>query len=280
MPDKYRSISPDPRQAIVDAENVRQLILTKYGYDPSLMRNDCVSLLKVRGQLARDELDQERIAAIRGNPRLLAWLILDQPSMLLLEGGAERPTNNETSFLAARIVEGALESRDQKSDARVIPLAFFCGCHRRGSYGTVTQLAMSLLLTLVDTYRDVDATTLQECLEGIDDQDIGSIFDSFEKLILRLPTSTIVLLVIDGLRCFSQPLTRGREMHEATARLVSIFRRRPQAILKFLFTSPSRSDPIHSLLSDDEILNIPRDLPSRGGHSSSKWQAKIDFNEM
>lgn len=276
-----RSISAHPRQAIAEAQNIREQILTRNEYNPSLMRNDCMSLLNVRGRLARDELEEDRINAIRMNPRLLAWLILDESSMLLLDGSTERPTNNETSFIAARIVEGALDSLEQRgSNVKAIPLAFFCGCHRIDDYGTVAQLTLSLLLTLVNSYMEFDAITLQECLEGTDKYDFLSIIDSLEKLIFRLPSGVIILLVIDGLRCFSQPLTRSREMYEAMVRLIEIYRKCPKATLKFLFTSASRSDPIHALLGDDEILRIPKDLPSRGGPSGIRWNSKIEFSGM
>ncbi|KAI1763266.1 hypothetical protein GGR53DRAFT_498243 [Hypoxylon sp. FL1150] len=277
----HRSISPNPRQAIAEAEEIRKQILIRNEYNPALMRSDCTSLLNVRGRLARDDLEEERITAIRLNPRLLAWLILDESSMLLLDGNTERPTNNETSFIVARVVEGALDFLEQReSDVKAVPLAFFCGCHRFAGRGTVAQMVLSLLLTLVDLYREFDATTLQECLERTDAHDFLSILDSLERLIFRLPPGVIVLLVIDGLRCFSQPLHRSREMYETMARLIGIYRKGPKATLKILFASALRSDPIHSLLWDDEILHIPKDLPSRGGYGGTRWNSKIAFSGM
>ncbi|KAI1370311.1 hypothetical protein F4677DRAFT_367823 [Hypoxylon crocopeplum] len=112
---------------------------------------------------------------------------------------------------------------------------------------------------------------------GINRDDIESIFDSLERLILSLPRDVILLLIVDGLRSFSQPSNRRREMHEAMVCIVDIYHKRPQVVLKILFTNPSRTDPLRTLLSDDEILPIPRDLPSRGGHGGSRWKAKIDF---
>ncbi|KAI0000101.1 hypothetical protein F4779DRAFT_635761 [Xylariaceae sp. FL0662B] len=261
MLDIYRSLSPDPRQAAANDRNARKKILTEYEYNPSVVRNDCMSLPNGRGRLSRDQLDQERIAAIRGNPRLHAWLILDQSSMLLLEGGAERPTNNEASFVAARVVEGALELSEQKPEN--ITKEWL-----KGLYSSRRSYLLSA---------GFDAATLQECHQGISVQDVESIFNAFEELILKLPKETIVLLVIDGLRWFSQPLDRGREMNEAITRLVNIYRKRPQATLKFLFTSPSKTSPFNNMFSDDEILRIPRDLPSRGGYRQSRLNAKINF---
>ncbi len=270
--------TPDPRQAILYADSVREQILTQCNYNPSVVGDDCTSLMKIRGRLLRDELDQERITALLGNPRLLAWLVLDQPSIMLLEGGADRSANNETSFVAAKVIQSALELCEQPiNDATVIPLAFFCARHQLDEYGNVAQLVLSLFLTLVDTYTQFDAHTLEKCLKKINRQDLKSIFDAFEKLILSLPSKVIVLLVIDGLRRFSQPSSRAYEMDEVISWLLNLYRRRPQATLKFLFTSPSRSDPLFDSLAGDEILRISRELPPRGGHGGTKWKAKIEF---
>lgn len=274
----FRSILHDPWQA---AENTRKRILTRYGYNSLLAPNDCLFLLNVRGRFARLRLEEDRITAIRTNPRLLAWLIIDNSSMLLLDGNTERLTNNETSFVAARVVEGTLNLLEQqKPNVKVIPLAFFCGCHRLDSYATVPQLAMSLLLTLVDIYKGFDAITLQECINEINEHDFVSIVNLLEKLVLRLPQGVIVVLVVDGLRYFSQPRTRSQEMQEVMARLVGIYRKSPRATLKFLFTNASKSDPVRGLLCDDEVLRIPKDLPMRGGCHGSRWNSKIEFIGM
>ncbi|XXH04126.1 hypothetical protein Hte_010538 [Hypoxylon texense] len=271
----FRSILYNPWQALVEAESARKRILTGYGYNSMLALNHCALLSNVRGRFEGLHLDSDRINAIRTNPRMLAWLAIDGSSMLLVDGNTERSTNNEASFVAARIVEGAFDLLEQdQSNLKVIPLAFFCGCHR---FDTTPQLAMNLLLALVDLYRGFDVITLQECIEGIDDRDLMSIIDLLEKLIWRLPSGVVVLLVIDGLRCFSQPRARSQEMHEFMARLVEIYRKNPPATLKFLFTNAPKSNLMRGLLPDNEIVHIPRNLPSRGGQGRSTWSSKIDF---
>ncbi|KAI0179464.1 hypothetical protein GGR52DRAFT_570350 [Hypoxylon sp. FL1284] len=240
----------------IDADDARQQILMRYGYDGQFMQNDCIYMSELA---SRRYLDNDRIDAIRWNDLFISWGVIIQSSLILLDGGTDLPTDDEVSLAAAGVVLSMLRQRGRPDvDLTIVPLAFFCGCHRLDQDGTVTKMAMTLLLSLLDFYNGFDVATLRECLEGMDERDFRSVLDAFGKLINRLPSNVLVSVVIEGLEVFTQPPERGLEMQEAMIRLIAIHAQGSQATLKFLFTHASRINPIRRSLFQDQVVTIPR----------------------
>ncbi|KAI0179465.1 hypothetical protein GGR52DRAFT_536305 [Hypoxylon sp. FL1284] len=243
-------------QARVDAQAARRQLLTRFDYDESLMRNDCVCVSYPNAQLAATVPDIERVTAVCRD--IHDWVAAIGSSIMLLDG-SNRATNDETSVVAAAIVSSTLARMDpEETTFKILPLAFFCGRHRDDRYGTVTQMAMSLLLTLVNFYEDFDADTLRECIEEVDERDFKSILDAFEKLITKLSNDAFVFLIIEDVGAFCHPEDRRVQMEEALRRLIRLTHRDTQATLKFLFTDAARTESILQSFSEDEIQSVSR----------------------
>ena len=244
-------------------------ILAHFLYDLDLVRDDCAALAKGANRSGRTSHDASRLTALQTHPRLRAWLTLDEPSLLLLNGRAESRPDSEVSLFTARVFQQLLvhhetHSDQKEGDARIIPLGFFCGQHRdwqRDDNGNPEELAMSLLLQLIDRGRDVlDSAVLRQCYERLRPGDVASICVMLESLILSLGPGVVVIMVVDGLRFFAQPRERSNGTKDVVTRLVGLYRDRPAATLKFLFASPTMSEFVEELFTDEEVLELPRDI--------------------
>jgi hypothetical protein len=164
------------------------------------------------------------------------------------------------------LVQEEMRSNREAAGARIIPLGFFCGQHRdwqTDDNGNPEELAMSLLLQLIDRGRQVlNSTVLRQCYERLRPGDISSICSMFKALILSLDSEIVVVLVVDGLRFFAQPRERAQGTEDVITRLVALYRDRPTATLKFLFASPTRSEFVEEYFADEEVLELPRDMPN------------------
>ncbi|KAK2042622.1 hypothetical protein LZ31DRAFT_543175 [Colletotrichum somersetense] len=101
--------------------------------------------------------------------------------------------------------------------------------------GNPSELAMSLLLQLVDRFREFDSGNLQKCMDKLDPNSISSICRSFRFLVKRLPQNVVLFLVVDRLDSFAIPTEPQDQTREVVGRLVRLYREQPRATLKFIF---------------------------------------------
>jgi len=252
-------------------------LLGRYLYDADLIHTDCENVLKFPFRPGYD-LDKDRILAIRSHRRFLAWLELNEPSVLLLNANSDPATNSEMSFVSAKLYQHILKLVDQeaKSTPTFIPLIFFCGQHRdyeRDENGTPSELAMSLLLQLLDAWRGFTPDLLAKETARLDPETTESVCDAFGSLISSLPPHAIVILIVDGLRYFAQPSVRRQEMIVVVESLVGIHRQGSRATLKFLFANSARCEYLENIFMDEEYLRIRKDgyVVGGGGHIASAW---------
>jgi hypothetical protein len=155
-------------------------------------------------------------------------------------------------------------------------VAFFCGQHRDwqlDSNGNPEELAMSLLLQLIDLgRREVDPAILQKCYDTLRPDSISSIFSAVDDVVSSMGSSAVVIIIVDGVRFFAQPRERCTAMRKVITRLIRLYRENTagKAVLKVLLSSPTRSEFIEDLFFDEEILELPRDLPGARSHSPGR----------
>jgi hypothetical protein len=257
-------------------------ILDAYFYDPDLVPGDCQHMLRLR-HTPGCHIDEDRVLALRSHPRFLAWLELNQSSLLLVDANSEPAVNPEMSSVSARLYQHVFEmaNRDGKS-AMLIPLAFFCRSHsdyENDENGTPSELAMSLLLQLLDTWRDIDPTVLSEILEGLEPEDAASVCAALGRALSRLPINSIAIVIIDGLRYFAHPRERRNKLIDLVERLVSMHREGFTATVKFLFANSARCEYLEHIVTGEEYLKIPKDVASGGGHNPLTWEWPDPGNE-
>lgn len=79
-----------------------ECVLKTLEYDQSLVMNDMRALLRLSLPTAFPQIDVNRVRAIQRNPRMRAWLAVDEDSMMLLNGGSNA-LDPSTSYFAAQV---------------------------------------------------------------------------------------------------------------------------------------------------------------------------------
>ena len=251
-------------------------LLEELQYDQALVPHDIEALLRLSlPSNTVTSFDTNRAHAILRSQRIHVWLSDDASYLYLLNGGSQEASDASTSFVMAKIVSILLEQQKSHPQSRktspamnIIVLAYFCGQHQsyyRDAAASPIELAMSLLLQLIDQFPDFPSSTLQDCLDQTCPQSISSICDSLRCLLEQLPSDAVVYVVVDGIAHFALPQQRKNEMRELMELLVEAFHDKTAATAKFIFSSSTRCAFVEDLFDDDEILNIPRDPPPANG---------------
>ncbi|KAF5011929.1 hypothetical protein FDECE_1994 [Fusarium decemcellulare] len=254
--------SPMPR--IEALEMSPEDILERFLYDPSLVSTDCENVLRMR-HIPGYDLDEDVIPTVKSHPRVLSCLTLNESSLLLVDTRAGHSTCNLempifTAEIFRNLVDFSSTAAPRESSTNLVCLAFFCSQHQdfaRDENGNPAELVMSLLLQLLDRYRDFDLRQLGLIFDELDPTDIDSICSVFGNLISQLPSNVIVFVMVDDLRAFTQPGERKRGLTDVLERLLDIHRGgQYEATLKFLFANSGRAPFIDELFDEDEILRI------------------------
>ncbi|WZH47128.1 hypothetical protein QYS62_008270 [Fusarium acuminatum] len=241
-------------------------ILTRWCYEPELVHNDCTKILRSQ-HIAGYEIDLDLVTTIKFHPRFQSWLTLDESSVLFIDTRSDNPISSLEMPLVAAETYRQLETfvdqhnREAHDDAaHIIPMAFFASQHRdmrRDPNASPNELAMSLLLQVVDQYRDFKTNDLDLVETEVDPTNIEAILFVFESLLAQLSQNTILILIIDDLSIFTQPLSRRRGMMQVIETLLDIHRNGGYiAKLKFVFGNSSRNDFSHGVFTEDEALRI------------------------
>ncbi|KAH6879449.1 hypothetical protein B0T10DRAFT_447413 [Thelonectria olida] len=250
-------------------------ILEKYLYEPTLVHADCENVLKLR-HIPGYHFDEDLVCTVKRHPRFLSWLTLNESSLLFVDTRSEiHPCSLEMPIVNAEVFESLLNFSNEHASAKdgtsthFISVAFFCSQHKdfaRDVNGSPTELVMSLLLQLLDQYRDFDSSDLGQIMGGLDPNNIDSILSVFGTLVAQLQSNVIMLLIADDLREFTQPPERQRGTMKVVDRLRRLHHRgQYAATLKFLFATSTRAGFFDELFTEDEILRIWAPLPGLYG---------------
>ena len=261
-------------------------ILEHFLYDPELVVKDYSALKRQIKDTGRVELDVDRLKALQTNYSLRAFLTINEPSLILLNGRADVRPDSEVSVFTAHVVDRLLQQyeeqkRQQNPPVVIIPAAFFCGRHRdyrNDVNAEPEEAAMSLLLQLIDRLgAAISPSVLQACYEKIDPRGMTSICEALDILITSLKSDVFVFIVMDGLRYFFLPPERAEKTRELVSRLVQIYRKSASATLKFLFANPTKAEFVEDLFEEYECVNIARNPKATDG-SLSLSVAKMAIN--
>ena len=241
-------------------------ILDKWRYERDLVHRDCATVLRLQ-HIAGYDVDLELVSTIRFHPRFQSYLTLDTSSLLLVNTRSENPIMSlEMPIVAAetfRSLHAFIEEQDDQvhgTTIRIICLSFFCSQHRnvaRDQNASPMDLAMSLLLQLLDYYRDFDSEHLDLASNEVNPGDTDAIMFVFKALVNQLPENVVLYLMIDDLKAFAQPASRKYEMIQVMEKLLELHREgKYNARLKFLFGNSARNIFSDGLFTEDETLNI------------------------
>lgn len=264
----------------LDCSRLVNEILEEYAYNEDLLPDDIDYLLGVISRRGKRVIDQVLLSAILSSSTLRAWAFIDESSLLLIHGRALTRQESAVSLASAEIVRQMLQSPEDprnpmSEETSIIPIAFFCGQHRgRDAMSNSNKLISNLLLQLLDRGRHViSEEAVQHCWQDMGAGDTGDFLVAFQNLVTSLPGNTFLTVVVDGIDFFSRTSTSREETGLIVAGLVDLAREgHIEATLKVLFTSSSRPQFVENLFFEDEVLNMPRSIASRGSNRQPNWE--------
>ena len=265
-------------------------LLSALEYEESVLLADHVELVQIGRQMDSEKFDVDRVNAIRNNPRLLSWLRLDQSELLLVDANSEQPSIPlDTALIAAQLYSGLLQvSQDTDSaiiSAPVLPLAYFSSQHTDiasdpSAWPSETAMSLlcqllSLLTTMPSLKTFLSPAILDTIRDTVDPMSVRSITQHLCTVLSALPPTAMVFVMIDNLQIFSHfPTQQESEARALITSLVELWRQHQAgydrgskyassnitATLKFLFMSTTSCDWLEGILTDDETVNIPREV--------------------
>lgn len=246
--------------------------LQDFQYEQELVFKDCQFFTDRLGVINLGESSATYLTAMQCSYQMRVFLTADEPSILAVMAHCDPQPDSEPSLLTAKIVQRLFfiaNARDPGAKiAKIIPLVFFCGRHRdrrRDPYTNPTEVALSLLMQLIDRHRDyIGLDFLDRCRACIDPTNIQSICSALKELISTLNNNVILVVVIEGLEFFAQIADMREPARHLFQTLVSTYRSGMKAMMKCLFMSSSRLEFVENVLEDDEVLEISMDSHHSG----------------
>lgn len=245
--------------------------LEDFYYDQDLVVQDCDYFHSRLAATSIGELEQKYLIAIQHSSQLRDFLTVDESAILAIIGHCNPQPESGISLWTAKVVQRVFhitQGHEPTEDiVKIIPMVFFCGRHRNRTDPNFSpvELALSLLLQLIDRHRDhINPEFLDRCRLYMSPPDIRSVCDALEEAICSLDGNVILVVIIEGLEFFAQAAEMREPTRHLVHTLVDIYRSRPKATMKFLFTSSSNLNLFENVLEDSEVLEIKLDSQDNG----------------
>ncbi|KAK8101896.1 hypothetical protein PG999_012270 [Apiospora kogelbergensis] len=219
--------------------NVDDLLLDKL-FPTTLVEDDCLELSSSESLPGRR--DHHRVKAVTGNNQLQAFIKLETEKILMILGGMGGRDDqlSPVSHVVAKLITALREV--QQRNQSMLTVTFFCGQHQYDGYSSCRAMMITLILQLIDQYRDFSNEILNECMQSLEARDVTGLCDLYEALCFELPETAILYCTIDGLGFFGYPNKRLSETRMILGRLLDLSRdieKSPKACIKFLCATPA-----------------------------------------
>lgn len=202
---------------------------------------------------------------------------MSRPSSSILFANANcnidlSPTAYVSATLASSIKQPSGDAG--APDRNLCALLFFCAKHtdQYDSHAGPCGLMRSFISQLLSYY-----TPPLPCLQlaqQTDCEDIWALCHSFKSIVHTLPRSLILFCIVDGLTSYE---TRSAYEHDASIlaeSLVQLAQGRDRGpVVKLWLSAASHSRNLRPLLSNEETLLLPSNVPGSGGLSGSRLSA-------
>ena len=193
-----RRQTPSPQPFAQQAWHIHQeALLQLMDLQDSPAQSDMETIAQQAGRLPPQHREKaEQLVVVTQFQDFLAAL---ESRVLLLHGDFEG-----THYLSALSVFCSTLVRSMEGMDRLLPLVFFCGRHLGGGAGWL--MIRSLLSQLLQRH-NFDTSTLHRelSLDRIQAGDLSELCALFGWLVRRLPESTTLLCLIDGIKYYERP---------------------------------------------------------------------------
>ncbi|KAI0151811.1 hypothetical protein GGR57DRAFT_470459 [Xylariaceae sp. FL1272] len=249
-------------------------------YEKSLPWNDLATILHYQSDL--DLVAQDTIMYIIQNEALKTWLLDPKNAALLVRGLSEHSLQDVSpiSFFAAHFIQSIPSTTNT---SRFIGLFWFAKQHqdtRTDEDANVHGVIRSLIGQLLHAYGRFDLYFVKkrhgESIIG--DNDLETLCDIFDNLILQLPRKKVTICVIDWLACLEYD--EQENVAYLLKRLMSIIRHPNESgsLFKLLVTHTGGAFRGAEVFEKSgTILDVPEGGDgSRMGFSQLMWQDEVD----
>lgn len=263
---------------------MRTIILSRLHYDESRSRENVSVNYSILGALSRE--DQQRCMHAVQSSSLGSWVSSTQSTLLAIHGNSTKPQRRSPmSLLCAKLIYTieVMKTNSMGTDKTLVfPLHFFCGEHSDSEkWNSPLGVTNSLLAQLVSQCKTDSLLKLIE-IGDFDGEDMRAVFQRFEFVLANLPRAAVVFCVVDALSFYIDDIDMVDEAEALISWLVQLSRGeygesgRDACIFKLLVTAPFR---LHGRafeeLNDDEVMIVPRILPTGTGLTDMKWELSI-----
>ena len=197
-------------------------------------------------------LDQDRTAAIIQHKSTDKWLHDTDSGALLIHGHCRRHDGTcPTTIASALLVSFFVKFRD------FVTLYWFCGSHFNGPGCDALGMVQSLICQLL-SHPALEFTLEKQHKSDI--RDLRKMLRLLKKLLLQIPTGTVVVCIIEGISYYE-----GEHQHRDTCRSIRRLvrlTRSGEPVLKLLITSPTRTIHVHRDSGVEGRVDVI-DMPSR-----------------
>ncbi|ETS85095.1 hypothetical protein PFICI_03120 [Pestalotiopsis fici W106-1] len=303
LPENERPVAYhlEPRTSLLDSiqkpkvrpSQARKDLLRQLDYDREITRHDVASNYQIGPTLSKDE--QERCLHAIKSFTFTQWMQSERSSVLVINGNGTGSGSRRSglSFLCARLIYsldqirfGGKPTSGNITRPEIVPIHFFCGEHLHNdtseSWESPSGVANSLLVQLVSQCQDVDVSRLPSSRYlDVNDANVKDGLGLLRLLMKQLPSHFIVFCIVDALSFYANNDQASKAAQRLVAGLISIAQasktgRKSRAIFKLLLTAPSRLRTTEvGELSQEQILNIPKTLPGKGGLTTMKWDRML-----
>lgn len=209
---------------------------------------DCLRLSGLLGQS-----DQDLIRFFIKQPQFQDWLRAPTSQILLINANVDEvEASFAMTWLSARLLGEIDKIRP------ILTVHFFCSQFRRSAQ-TITNDAAGMLKMLIFPLLNFapDLTFLDSRMIGAieDGTDVGVLFETFEKMLLQLPSRTFVFCVIDNISLYENG-DRCDDLVRVICGLRRLIRDEGNSlIIKVLLTCHGQSRFVGRELDDTEKLS-------------------------
>ena len=239
--------------------SMKMLKLLKFDQDVPINDTDFCA----NGYYTLDQAAKGRASWVARSEKIRQWLASVASGGLLVHGNSDASLRKSPlSLLCAKAI-GILSAKQN-----VFVIRYFCGLHTRTNHpqddavGMVNSLLGQLILQYDRLGLDLDLAGLDpEDLRGAKDANLPGLLTTFRHCVLQVPYAYSIYCFIDGIS-FHETAQRREATLEVIYMLRRIILNARHIAFKLLVTAPGRSQSVHRLFRQSEILDVPQYIPS------------------
>ncbi|KAF3901541.1 hypothetical protein ABW21_db0200621 [Orbilia brochopaga] len=237
------------------ASNITIDTLLKLLHFPEFDLKDIEEVLSGRDIIPFDEV--ARAEQVVDTQQFRDWAITAKSTELLVEGNFELP---ESQYISALSVLCATLTRALRTRERYISLVFFCGCHPEdddedeASIAGGVPMIKSLIVQLLKQHSDFDMTGLDRHINQqlVKDDDLDELCALFGWLVKRLPESSTLVCIIDGVVHYEIDAWED-ELIKVVGSLLELAKDKDTPLpVKVLITSPTPTESIQEFFDMED----------------------------